>query len=342
MRLSNLLRRAIVVPCVALVLLGGEAVAADLRKVTVGALFLSADAGLFVARDRGYFEDQGLDVQLTRFTSGADIIALAGTNQVDVGSGSLTPGLLNALRRGIGLKIVSSKSVIKPDFGVGSFIVRSELVDSGDVESLADLKGRRVAVNNIQSTSLNYVVRALEVGGLTQEDVELVEMPFNQFIPAFKRGAVDAAIVYSPLSDVMTSRMKVAVAFPEAGLAETANGDVTNLMFYSPAFAASEDGKRFMIAHLKGMRDYHDVINLRRGDPTEICKIIDDYTSNVPDKCQGITMSGVDANGLVNVDSLERYQREWNAWGLMGSTIDIAEHVDMRFLEHAWQELGKR
>ena len=87
----------------------------SLRKVTVGVLYLVADAGLFIAKDRGYFAQEGLDVEFTRFSSGGDVVALLATNRLDVGSGSATPGLFNSYIRGVVAPIVSSKAILSKE-----------------------------------------------------------------------------------------------------------------------------------------------------------------------------------------------------------------------------------
>jgi NitT/TauT family transport system substrate-binding protein len=312
------------------------------RQVTVGLLYIVADAGVFVAKERGYFAEQGIDVQLNRFTSAADIVALLATNKLDVGSGSATPGLFNSFKRGLEVQIVTSKAImIGPDFGTGSLLVRKDLIDSGEVKSIADLKGRRIAVNNIQSTSLNYVLRGVALGGLAKADVNLVELPFSQFIPAFEKKAVDAQMVYAPLSDTISKKLNLAVEFPEANASRTANGDAVNVMFYSDAFAKSETGKGFMLAHLKGIRDYYRAVIAGKADRGPICAIIHKYDTNVSETCAGITMSGADPNGGVNVESLERYQDEWIKWGIMNAAADIRAHVNMSFVEAAIATLGR-
>ena len=115
-----------------------------LRKVTVGVLYLVADAGLFIAKDRGYFAQEGLDVEFTRFSSGGDVVALLATNRLDVGSGSATPGLFNSYIRGVVAPIVSSKAILsKEDLTGSALVVRKDLIDSGRVKTMADLKGMR-------------------------------------------------------------------------------------------------------------------------------------------------------------------------------------------------------
>jgi NitT/TauT family transport system substrate-binding protein len=227
------------------------------QKVTVGILYILADGGTFVAEESGYFRDEGLQVELQRFRSGGDMVALLATGSLDVGSGGSTPGLFNAYLRGINVPIVSSRAVIAPDdVGGNMLLVRKDLIDSGRVKAISDLKGTKIALINIQSTSLNYVLRGIAKGGLSRDDVELVEMPFDQFIPAMKNKAIDAAMVYSPLGNIMADKMKLGIALDDASPAKTADGDTANMLFYSSKFLESDAGKRFMVAQLKGARDY--------------------------------------------------------------------------------------
>ena len=315
---------------------------APLKKVNVGVLYLVADAGLFIAKDRGYFAQEGLDIEFTRFSSGGDVGALLATNRLDVGSGSATPGLFNSYIRGAVAPIVSSKAILSKDDPTGrALVVRKDLIDSGRVKTMADLKGMRVVVNNIQSTSINYVLRAIARDGLGKDDVNLVEMPFEQFIPAMQKRAVDAVMTFSPLTNTIADRMKLGVAMPGSSTGITSPGGTANMMFYSGAFAKSDVARAFMVAHLKGMRDYKRAIFDGKGDRNATCALINKHLPFVPPECAGISMSHADADGAVNVKSLEEFQDEWMKWGLMRERANIAANVNMEFTNFAVNRLGK-
>lgn len=309
-------------------------------KVSVAILYLTADIGIFLALDRGYFAEQNLQLELTRIASAADAIPLLGTSKLDVGSGGASPGLFNALRRGLPVQIVTDKwSVLPPGVGLGQVLVRRDLMDSGAVTKVADLKGKRIALNSIQSTSLNYVLRGLATGGLSREDVTLVEMPFSQFPAAFEKKAVDGGMVYAPLIDTLVNKMKVAQPLTAADEAKTSMGDSLNIMMYSPEFAKTDAAKRFMIAHVKGQRDYQRAVE-SKADMTPICTAMNKYVSSMPPDCGGYQFSSVDPNGGVNIESLENYQREWIAWGIMKEPADIRSHVNLEFAKNAVSVLG--
>jgi NitT/TauT family transport system substrate-binding protein len=310
-------------------------------KVSVSILYLTADSAIFLGIENGYFREQGLDVDLQRMTSGADAIALLATDKLDVGSGSLTPGLLNALRRGLPIQLVAEKASVRPlgaqGQGSGGLMIRRDLKESGAVKTVADLKGMRIGINNLQSTALNYVVRTLVKGGLRPEDVTLVELPFNQFVPALQKKAVDAVMAFPPLVQTIESKLKLAVSMPEGSTSITSLNDASNIMMYSSGFARSDAGKRFMVAHLKGQREY---MRLLKEDPAALCKVVHKYIPAMPADCEGMSFTGVDLNGAINTESLERYQREWLQWGLMKEAADIRKSVNTEFVRHAVGVLG--
>jgi NitT/TauT family transport system substrate-binding protein len=315
-----------------------QAPAGPPAKVSVSLLYISADVGIFLGIEKGYFKDQGIELSLNRMTSGADAIALLATDKLDVGSGSATPGLFNAFKRGLPIQIVTEKTSMLPPTGPGSggLLVRTDLKDQ--IKTVADLKGKRIGVNNIQSTTLNYVMRGISKGGLSKDDVTFVEMPFNQFVPAMEKKAVDAVMAYPPLLQTLEDRMKLGVRLPEADLYKTSEKDSTNIMLFSSGFAKTDVAKRFMVAHLKAQRDYFRMV--QKGDATEACRAINKYVPTLPPDCNGVVFGGIDPNGEVNLDSLERYQKEWLQWGVMKEPADIKAHVNPEFVRNAVQVLG--
>jgi NitT/TauT family transport system substrate-binding protein len=310
-------------------------------KVTVSLMYLTNDIGVFLGIERGYFAEQNLDLDLQRMTSAGEAIALLATNKLDVGSGGVTPGLFNAFRQGMPIQIVTEKGTVLPpgENGSGRILVRRDLVESGAVKDIANLKGLRIAVNSLQSPSLNYVMRALEKGGLGKNDVTWVEMPFPQFAPAFEKKAIDAGMVFNPFQGAIVDKLKLAVPLAGTGLETTSEGDALNVMFYSPGFAKTDAAKRFMVAHLKAQRDYQRIID-GNGDIKEVCRAVNKYIPSMPADCTGLSFTGVRTDGEVKLDSLERYQKEWLEWGVMKEPVDIQKHVNEDFAKYAVSVLG--
>ncbi len=71
--------------------------------VRVGIIGTISDAGLLIADRKGYFNQEGINAVFTAFDSAARMVAPLGAGQLDVGAGSASAGLYNAVARGIAI-----------------------------------------------------------------------------------------------------------------------------------------------------------------------------------------------------------------------------------------------
>jgi ABC-type nitrate/sulfonate/bicarbonate transport system substrate-binding protein len=181
-------------------------------------------------------------------------------------------------------------------------------------------------------------MRGLAKGGLSRDDVTLVEMPFNQFVPALQKKAVDAVVAFSPLIQAIEKKMKLGTPMPEMDLYLTAPNSAANIMMYSAGFAKTDAARRFMVAHLKGQRELMRL--LETGHREEACRMVTKHVSSMPPDCADVNFSGVDANGAINVESMEEFQREWIRWGITKEVADIRKSVNTDFVQHAVKVLG--
>ena len=95
--------------------------------VKTGAVGALSDAGIFIAYEKGFFRDEGLDVELVTFKAGPQIIPSLATNQTQVSGLSVSPSMFNALQRGVDLKLVADKGQVSKGFGWAALMVRSDL-----------------------------------------------------------------------------------------------------------------------------------------------------------------------------------------------------------------------
>jgi NitT/TauT family transport system substrate-binding protein len=71
-------------------------------EVKIGVANAVSDAGIFIAREKGFFKDEGLTVEIIAFASGANMVAPLGTGQLDVGGGSAAaPALGGGVNRSL-------------------------------------------------------------------------------------------------------------------------------------------------------------------------------------------------------------------------------------------------
>src|SRR5215469_5705217 len=103
-------------------------------------------ASLELALRRGYFADEGLDVETVQAQTGQEMVPSVASNQLQVASGSPNAGLFNALNRGIDIRIVGDFAHIgdAQDRTI-AIVARADLVDSGQIKTFADAKGRVIS-----------------------------------------------------------------------------------------------------------------------------------------------------------------------------------------------------
>lgn len=146
---------------------------------------------LYVARDKGYFEEAGLTVALVDLTSiGASRRALE-RGQVDGCGATLVEILLAADQSGLRPQIAA---VV--DYSNGADV----LIGTAAMRNPADLRGRRVAIEP-GTLHIQLLALALASVNLGIRDVILVPMPQNAMPVAFADGMVAAAVCFPPESN---------------------------------------------------------------------------------------------------------------------------------------------
>src|SRR5438309_2278175 len=103
--------------------------------------FAATDAGIYVAMERGYFAEQGVDLEYVNFGSASEMVPALATRQSDGGGIAVNSATINAAARGVEIKAVADKGLMAPGFGWLAFLIRKDLVDSGRFQGAADLKG---------------------------------------------------------------------------------------------------------------------------------------------------------------------------------------------------------
>lgn len=164
---------------------------------------------LFLALKKGYFQAESLNVDIQVMQSAADATAFLGIGQMDIAFGNISDTLFNAIYRGVDVKIVSSMSYTPREAKVLSptpIFGAKALWDSGAVKSMADLKGRKMALNARGGIVEFQVDQSLRRIGRSIKDVEIVTLAFPDMPIALSKGAVDAAIMPEPIATAARER----------------------------------------------------------------------------------------------------------------------------------------
>lgn len=143
-----------------------------------------------LAQEKGFFAEEGVQVEICELSSLGDARRAFERGQVDGFFATLVEVILAKENGGR-----SPRVTLVADWSDGADVI----IGGSGVRSIAELKGRRVAV---ESDSLNAIVlaRALEQHGLSLEDIQLVSCAQLKMSAALELGAVDAVVTYPPVS----------------------------------------------------------------------------------------------------------------------------------------------
>jgi NitT/TauT family transport system substrate-binding protein len=311
----------------------------DLGTIKVGYLPVTGYAPFYIGVEKGYFAEQGLDVELERFDSGSKMIAPLSTGQLDVGAGEPGTAMFNAAHQGLEMKAICGMAAQAPGHGGVPFLVRADLFNSGEVSKPADLEGKKIAVNVLHGMSEFTVSKAMEQGGLTIDDAELITISFPDMLPAFANGAIDAAPLPYPLAEKAINDGS-AVVFLKG---DEIGGTIQNgVLYYGQRFLDprnKEIGVRFMLAYFKGLRELMD----EYWSNEENLAIISEYTNLPPEVIQSGIKSYYDPNCEFVHQSLEETQNYYVSRGYteFAETLPLSDVLDESFREEAVDRIGE-
>jgi len=172
----------------------------------VGTLPILELLPLFVGKEEGFFREAGLDLELTTLAGGAAGIPALESGSLNLMYSNLV-SVLQAVEQGLDLRIVApgSLNAVNPQADTARFLV---LEDSG-IEKLADLRGKRIAINTLRNVNDLYTVALLDTVGLKSTDYTLTEMPFPEMVDALVNKQVGAVVEVEPFIAILLDSGKV-------------------------------------------------------------------------------------------------------------------------------------
>jgi ABC-type nitrate/sulfonate/bicarbonate transport system substrate-binding protein len=166
-----------------------DAAPAELRKVVINYPNRSGSQWpLFLAKEGGFYEKNGLDVELSFGVHPAGVALLAS------GQGHLVNSSLEQLMQAASKD--GSMSLVGSSLNRGTFA----LMAAKDIGSVEALKGKRVAISQVGDAPYGYIIAILAKAGLSDRDVEWI--PVGQGVAgraaALTSGRADATLLTAP------------------------------------------------------------------------------------------------------------------------------------------------
>lgn len=303
------------------------------QTVDVGYVQLPIFAPLFVAEAKGYFKDEGIDVNLEKVKSGQDSIPLASSGKLDAVLAGFSAGMFSAIETGLDVRVVGSMGVAdgnteKPP---SALIVSKELYESGEVTSAADLKGRKIgALGGDGATSAFYVSMALEDAGLSINDANFVQMSSPDIPTAIKTGSIAGAFASAPFWNLAVEDGTAVKVWT------TPEGTSGTGVLYGGEFIDSPDAQKFFNALARGAQDL-------QGDARyspENLKIIGDATGQTPEEVKSVPLYTWYPDLKPLPEQLAAMEESWMEVGALdySETLSPDAYVNTTFAENVTVE----
>jgi len=305
-----------------------------LTKIRVVYVPVLIFAPLYVAIERGYFAQQGIEVELITTPGGVSSFAVLAGGNAEVVVGGLGAALFNAAARGLDFKVVGPVHMEKPPVST-PLVVSKRAYDSGEIRSVRDLRGKRVSVNVLGSATEFWAQAALLKGGLSLADVQLVAVNFPDVPAALANGAIAAGLLGEPLATLAEDQGQI-VRLSE----DFINGVQVTALYYSGKFMREQPAPAagFMVAWLQACRYlYGD--GYKRED---VASIVEKYTRVPAAVVKRARPPFHEPNGKMNFNDFKRLQEFFRNRGELTYEKPLvpAQYIDTAYVQRALKILG--
>jgi NitT/TauT family transport system substrate-binding protein len=310
------------------------------EPLRLGLLHTLSPAPFYIAQERGYFRDEGIDLTFRFFEAAQPIAAAAVSGDIDVGVTALTGGFFNLAEKGT-LKVIGGGLHEQKGYQGSAILVSNKAFDAG-LTSIEELPGHSFAITQYGS-SFHYMVgriadaRGFDIKSITLRPVQQIA----SMVAAVASNQVDATIAIASMAKPLQASGQVHIL----GWAGDLVPYQITAVFTTPAMISDKPDllRHFAAAYQRGVADYREAF-LRldaAGHPIidektdAAIPLLTKYVFTGDADARGKILQGVgyyDAGGALDVADVLDQVRWFKAQGLVKGDSDPAEMLDTHFL----------
>ena len=313
------------------VLAAGFLTAQGADPVRIGYLAEPAHGLHFIAKEKGYFGEEGIDASMFQFATTAEGCSAVKARKLDVGTFGTAAPLLFIARGTADFTIFGGMMI-----GGQAIIVKPE--NAANLKNLANFKGKKVGLGKLSTGDVIFRGALLKAGIDPYKDLQIVEFGGqNAVVEAVKKGAVDAGIVFSPHFSLAKQKYGLVVS---NYIADFEPGyTCCRLIANTDEIKQKRDVyRRFLIAEIRAYKFY-------RENPEETVAIFAKALKLDPELVKADTYTNKTFES--NPDPLKKGTIDF--WKTMTAikylpenNVDINKHIDTAIYREALDEVLKR
>ena len=172
---------------------------AESNKIRVGYIGLTCEAPIFMAMEKGFFKEEGLDISLVKceWANYKDVLALGGFDITH----HLVMYFLKPIEQGLDVKFTA---------GIHRGCLRVQAGTKNDIHSIKDLRGKRIGVPGMGTPPFIFANRVLGANGIDPgKEITWRVFPAGELGLALDKGEVDAVADSEPIGSLLLADGKV-------------------------------------------------------------------------------------------------------------------------------------
>ena len=306
------------------------------RKITVGALRFTSHSGSFVAFERGYFSEAGLDVELRFFEAAQPMAVAIASGDVDYAVTAISGGLVSLAQKGA-IKVIGG--ALQEEAGIdGQKILVSDAAYQAGITSPGQLDGKTWAVTQAGS-SFHYMGSKMAAA----EGINLSFKPLQKvgaIIGALKSGQVDAWSIVPHIAKPLSGSGAVHII---GDVSDYVKDYQVTTVFTSASNASGEAEmtRNFLAGFSKGVADYNAAMIARDGGDDGVNAMVDlihkyVYTDRPREKAAPSIINGtmrLNEGAALNVASVADQLAWFQSEGLVDADITLDQLIDTSYVK---------
>lgn len=320
------------------IVFSGTAVQAA-EKITIAALTFVSSSPLFIAQEKGYYAEEGLEVEFKFFRAAQPVAVAIASGDADFGVTAFTGGFYNLAAKGA-LKVIGAQSREEPGYDFSAYLASNQAYDAG-FTSVEKFPGRSFGMTQTGS-SFHYMIGQLaDKRGFDLAEIDLKPLQsVPAMIGALKSGQIDSMIIPAHIA----KGLDTAGAAKIIGWVHKETPYQLGGLFTS---AKNIDERReivekFVRAYQRAAGDYHEGMNALDASgqrqfgakAEELIPMINKYVGPKPTPAK--TKAGapfIDPKGRLDVGDIYKQVAWYQERGMVAKSLNPADIIDLSFVE---------
>jgi len=306
------------------------------KRIVVGALRFTSHSGSFIAVERNYFAEAGLDVELRFFQAAQPMAVAIASGDVDYAVTSISGGLISLAQKGA-VKVIGGALSEEPGIDGQKILVSDAAFQSG-ITTPAGLDGKKFGISTAGSSFHYMGSKIAQAEGIDMSFVPLQKV--GAIIGALKSGQIDAWSIVPHIAKPLAGSGAVHIVGSVSDYLP--NYQVTTV-FTSANNADNERGQTadFLAGFGKGVTDYNSTMIDNAGGEDGVNEMVDlihkyVYTDRERAKAAPSIINGtmrINEGSRLNVASVQDQLSWFQSEDLVDSDITLDTFVDTSYVE---------